>query len=332
MKSEKEHKYTSTGIKFWRHKNALESYKHQTGCTVISTHISPEGACNLHCFYCSVSKRKIHSRIELPKIQDYVLRLKERGLQAVILTGGGEPTLYPHFNELVRWLKVGQGLSVALITNGTRVNNVPQTIWEMFAWIRVSLNLVDDWQRHISFPRCNGTLGASLVYTGQSAAEMQEIARFVSRPDIRYVRVLPNCLLEQQALLVEHEKIKTILAELSNDKFFQQFKVHGMPCCTVCHQAYFRPYLSEANGGTLYPCDSLVLNDACQHFADDYAICDAAQVLDFLDRKITMRFSPREKCLGCVFTDNLKLLDDWRMEGKSEFEKYTEPLEHEEFV
>lgn len=332
MKSEQEHKYTSTGIKFWRHKDAMESYKNKTGKTVISTHISPEGACNLRCSYCSVSKRKAFDRIHLSTIKDYVLKLKKRGLKAVILTGGGEPTIYPHFSELVHWLKLDQNLSVALITNGTFVNKVHQDIWDMFSWVRVSLNLVTGWENLISFPKIKGTLGASLVYVGQSLEEMKMIAHFVSRPDITYVRVLPNCLYEQQALLAEHKKIESMLEALNDKKFFQQFKLHGVPDCCVCHQAYFRPYLSEVDGGTVYPCDSLVLNDACQHFADDYAICDASQVLDFLDGKIPMRFDPQKKCLGCVFTDNLKLLDDWLVESKSYFDNYSGILEHEEFV
>ena len=56
--------------------------------TVISTHISTEGACNLKCLYCSVTYRDTHSRIDMDTIKDYVTKLKTRGLKAVILTGG----------------------------------------------------------------------------------------------------------------------------------------------------------------------------------------------------------------------------------------------------
>ncbi len=43
-----EHKYTSTGIKFWRHMQQMDEYKAGNHNTIISTHISPEGACNLN--------------------------------------------------------------------------------------------------------------------------------------------------------------------------------------------------------------------------------------------------------------------------------------------
>ena len=188
IKTEQEHEYTSTGIKFWRHRDALESYVNGTGRTVISTHISPEGACNLKCPYCSVSKRIKSNRIKMDVIKKYVCDLKERGLKAVILTGGGEPTLYPYFNELVRWLKK-ESLSVALITNGTNINSVSADVWKLFSWVRVSLNFVDDYKEKIMFPEIDGILGASMVYTGQTLQQLKELSGFVPKDKVKYIRV-----------------------------------------------------------------------------------------------------------------------------------------------
>ena len=70
-----EHKFTSTGIKFWKHAESMLSYKLGTGNSVVSTHISPEGACNLKCPYCSVTYRDTHSRLDLDVIKDYVVKL-----------------------------------------------------------------------------------------------------------------------------------------------------------------------------------------------------------------------------------------------------------------
>lgn len=330
-KSPEEHTYTSTGIKFWRHKDQMEEYRNHGCNTVISTHISPEGSCNLNCPYCSVSKRTRGNRIEMGVIKDYVLKLKSRGLRAVIITGGGEPTLYNKFNELVRWLKLDQGLSVALITNGTTRERVEEDVWKMFSWVRVSLNFIEGYKKLIKFPSINGVLGASMVYIGQSLDEMRELSRFIS-PSVQYVRVLPNCLLKQDELIEEHVKISHLLSELKDKRFFQQFKIHGTPQSSICHQAYFRPYLSEVGGGTVFPCDSLVLNEKQMKFGEQYAICKAEDVLDFLDHKIEMRFDAKQLCNGCVFSDNIKLLDDWYNTGKGKFELFNEELLHEEFV
>jgi MoaA/NifB/PqqE/SkfB family radical SAM enzyme len=352
-KSEKEHKFTSTGIKFWRHKESMESYRSGGNRTVISTHISPEGACNLKCPYCSVTYRDTHSRIALPRIKDYVTQLKDRGLKAAILSGGGEPTLYKQFPELVSWLKYDQGLSVGLITNGTQFKRFPDEIYKAFSWIRISVNVFDGWEDKIGSnfkkelldPEC--VTGCSMVYTveHQSAKDapdsreelFKKVGKIADRVGAEYIRLLPNCLLEQKQLLLEHAALQKTLEKINDGRFFQQYKVHGAPKSSVCHQAYFRPYLSEepwedGEPGTVYPCDSVVLNDSVAHFNKVYGVAKLEDVGKFMDGKITMKFDPREKCHGCVFTDNVNTLDGWKNEGKERFEEFSDPLKHEEFV
>ena len=333
MKTGQEHKFTSTGVKFWKHPDQMCSYREDTGHTIISTHISPEGSCNLNCKFCSVKKRKRHFRIELDVIKDYIDKLCSRGLKAVIVTGGGEPTLYPQFNHLIQWL-CEKGLSVALITNGWECVDRVET-WNLFSWIRVSINLFPGWQNKIYVPKekldriC--VLGCSFIYTDQSIRDFCLVASFARMLGAEYVRVLPDCLLNQEELLLKHEEIKYILGEVSDPIFFHQFKVHGMPKARTCHQAYFRPYLSEVDGGTVYPCDSVVLNNRVEHFDKLYQICKAEQVLDFLDGKIKIDFDVQKHCMGCVFADNINMLELWkRYYTKSN--TYDGDLSHAEFV
>lgn len=347
-KSRQEHRYTSTGIKFWRHKAAMQAYRANTGNTVISTHISPEGACNLKCPFCSVTRRETHSRIALPRIQKYVTDLQSRGLKAVILTGGGEPTLYPQFNELVRWLKWDRKLSVALITNGTMSHKV--NTWAAFSWVRVSINIFDGWREKIVLPRnklaADCVVGASMIYTVEHEAThsvpfdrvelFKQVSEVATKIGAKYIRVLPNCLLEQNELILQHRSIKEIAEQLGDERFFQQYKVHGAPDADVCHQSYFRPYLSEepwhgdGEPGTVYPCDSVVLNDSVAHFGQQWQLCKPEGVLDYMDGKIAQRFKPRTDCSGCVFTSNVEMLGKWKQTGEGVFP--FSPLVHEEFV
>jgi len=353
-KSEAEHKYTSTGIKFWRHQNQMMSYKDGCGDTVISSHVSPEGACNLKCPYCSVTYRSTHSRIAPEVIKDYVEKLQTRGLKAVILTGGGEPTSYKHFNDLVQWLKYDRKLSVALITNGTLAKRIEPKTWGAFSWIRVSINLFDNWENRIGqnfetqYLNPNCAVGCSMVYTveHESTEEimtdrvemLNKVSKIADKLNSKYIRLLPNCLLEQKHLIAQHKSLDNILSKVNDSRFFHQYKVHGAPQCDTCHQSYFRPYLSEEPfyktkiPGTVYPCDSVVLNDSYQHFAEEYQLCAPEEILDYLDRKIKARFDPRDRCAGCVFTDNVNMLDDWTKGKINQFDQFSQPLEHEEFV
>lgn len=353
-KSKQEHVYTSTGIKFWRHQQQMMEYKQGKPGSIISTHISPEGACNLKCPYCSVTYRDTHSRIDIDVIKDYVIKLKTVGLKAVILTGGGEPTAYPKFNELVQWLKYDQNLSVALITNGTLARRLEKRTLQAFSWIRVSINLFDNWEKRIGENFNTEDLsedcivGCSMVYTveHESTKEvmvdrvsmLNKVSKIADRLNAKYIRLLPNCLLEQNHLIAQHKSLDNTLKKIGDPRFFHQYKVHGAPEEKVCHQAYFRPYLSEepyhADGvpGTVYPCDSVVLNDSYQHFAEEYQLCKPGDILDFLNRKITARFDPRDRCKGCVFTENVNMLGKWGRGELDRFSEFPDKLDHEEFV
>lgn len=349
VRTEKEHAYTSTGIKFWRHQEAMENFRAGVGNTVVSTHISPEGMCNLKCAYCSVTYRDTASRIPLDRIKKYVIQLKERGLKAVILTGGGEPTLYPHFSELVLWLKNEMNLSIGLITNGTQTRRISDEAAKTFSWVRVSINIFNGWEKVIKLDKTRFSedcvIGCSFVYTSENTGAdlssledtFKKVAGVATAVGADYVRVLPNCLLTQDNLLAQHRNLKKIFETLEDKRFFHQFKVHETPGSSECHQAYFRPYLSEepwtdGEPGTVFPCDSVVLNNSYAHFNDEYKLCKLEDVGDFIDRKILMKFSPKEKCKGCVFTSNVNMLESWKSDGISKFEEFNIPLKHEEFI
>ena len=341
-KTPEEHKYTSTGIKFWRHPEQMNNYKNGNPNTVISTHISPEGACNLTCAYCSVTYRDTHSRIEMGVIKDYITKLKTRGLKAAILTGGGEPTSYKHINELIRWLKA-QDLSVALITNGTLTRRINPDIWNMLEWVRVSINVFPGWDLKINLPTEHFTgktiVGSSFCYDEDYDLDtMRRVSIIATRIGAQYIRLLPNCLLPQEELLKRHELVEKLIKELDDPRYFHQFKIHGAPASEICHQSYFRPYLSEeihwetGEPGSVFPCDSVVLNDQNTKFMQKYSLCAPGDILDYMDKKIPQRFSIAEQCTGCVFTENVNMLKGFIEDKVSRFDEFNSPLMHEEFV
>ena len=311
--------YTSTGVKFWLHKEQMENYRNGNPGTIISTHISPEGACNLDCSYCSVHKRTQSERLKLDDIKGYVKLLKGYGLKAVIFTGGGEPTSYKYFNEAVEFIHK-EGLKVGLITNGTLSKRVQ--VWDLFSWVRVSLNVFDNWEERINIPKLNCTVGCSYIYTGDEA-ELDKISAVADRLNAEYIRVLPDC--RNTNLEEWHDKIDTVF----DKRFMHQYKVHITPRTSTCHQSYFRPYLHES--GYVFPCDSVVLNESPGMFLGKFRICHWSEFDKYLERKIKHKFDPTKDCHGCVFSENIKLLDDWKTKGIERFGKI-KGLVHGEFV
>jgi wyosine [tRNA(Phe)-imidazoG37] synthetase (radical SAM superfamily) len=67
--------------------------------------------------------------------------LHEKGLLAVIFLGGGEPTLYRNFEEIVRYVK-DKKLQVGIVTNGSRLDKITDIVERLKRkdWIRISID------------------------------------------------------------------------------------------------------------------------------------------------------------------------------------------------
>jgi organic radical activating enzyme len=267
-------------------------------------------------------------------IVNYIKTLIPRGLKAVIFTGGGEPTIHPQWNKIVSRLRL-LSLKFGLITNGI---DLEYRNLEIFDWIRISVNYpVFDRLMQQRLPifslKANCTIGLSLIYTGLNKQfSISQLLYMAQRYKAKYIRVLPDCVPEQ--LSKAHLEIDKWLNDHPNydtSIFLHQHKYHGTPITDYCPQAYFRPYLSEIDGGTIFPCDSVVLNNPSGKFENKYAICMVDEIGDFLDGKIKQQFNPNEDCKGCVFHENINMLHDWT-KGVHQFHKHTREIKHEDFV
>jgi hypothetical protein len=182
-------------------------------------------------------------------------------------------------------------------------------------------------------------VGSSFCYDEDYDLDtMRRVSIIATRIGAQYIRLLPNCLLPQEELLKRHELVEKLIKELNDPRYFHQFKIHGAPKSKICHQSYFRPYLSEevhwetGEPGSVFPCDSVVLNDQNTKFMQKYSLCAPGDILDYMDKKIPQRFSIAEQCTGCVFTENVNMLKGFIEDKVSRFDEFNSPLMHEEFV
>ena len=108
----------------------------------LSINLDLTTACNYACDHCIDwdilnSKEKYDDE----QLRASIQRMADRGLRSVILIGGGEPTLYPGFVSFVEFLK-GLGLSVSVVTNGSRGDRILQAapFFTEGDWVRLSLD------------------------------------------------------------------------------------------------------------------------------------------------------------------------------------------------
>ena len=96
--------YTSTGEKLFCHPRIIKKLREEKLAQPIVMSIMPTENCNLNCVFCSMAHRDKYPNLSLSLIKQVVNKLHQRGLKAVIISGGGEPLLYPQINELVEYL------------------------------------------------------------------------------------------------------------------------------------------------------------------------------------------------------------------------------------
>jgi radical SAM protein with 4Fe4S-binding SPASM domain len=84
-------------------------------------------SCNHSCAYCSPYKEysrgteKRSAKEWIKRLRTLIPELSRNGVQKIVLSGGGEPFLFPYVEEVLTMIK-SQGLQCAVITNGTLID------------------------------------------------------------------------------------------------------------------------------------------------------------------------------------------------------------------
>jgi radical SAM protein with 4Fe4S-binding SPASM domain len=107
---------------------------------LLSMEIEFSRACNFRCAYCYLADRTAGvdemSRVE---IREVLLQAKELGARKIIILGG-EPSIYPHLVEMLRFLD-RLGLTIEIFTNGSGVDEELATVLaEVQARVVVKMN------------------------------------------------------------------------------------------------------------------------------------------------------------------------------------------------
>lgn len=104
--------------------------------------------CNNNCPYCTYHRWELEPGSRYMKYEDFVqygTRLIELGVQGIILTGGGEPTINPDFDKIAEWLS-NRNISWGMNSNFNQMKYCKPS------YLKVSLDGYDE----DSYERCRG--------------------------------------------------------------------------------------------------------------------------------------------------------------------------------
>ncbi len=108
----------------------------------ISINLDLTTACNYACDHCvDLDILNTGIRFDHDKLLESLKVMAERGMKSVIVIGGGEPTLYPKFEETIRFMK-DLKLQIAIVSNGTGNEKIAKVAdcMDKSDWVRLSLD------------------------------------------------------------------------------------------------------------------------------------------------------------------------------------------------
>ena len=108
----------------------------------VSINLDLTTACNYRCDHCiDWDILNTPNKYEEVKLRSSITEMTKRGLKSVILIGGGEPTVYPGFSGMVRFIKE-LGLQVSVVSNGSGNKKILEIadVLDERDWVRLSLD------------------------------------------------------------------------------------------------------------------------------------------------------------------------------------------------
>jgi len=306
--------FTATGDKLLYHWPVFKKLRDTGHGSIIRATMTNHQVCMSHCQYCSTIGRNKKDSVTLEEAKAFVNTLyhdqaehnrnrfpeynelyrqatgSDIRLRGLILSGGGQPNIWPHFEEFVDWLK-DLDISLGLITNGFP-RKVDDDIYRHFDWIRISVTPENaspfypqgkfNLQRIPETIQHNPdiTLGLSYVYGPWTEDEiLHRLESAATDWGADYVRLLTDCNLSRDIQLRSHNDLAERLFRLGLIRedgtpaghIFHQLKYHGTPEEAEqlwdqgqCHLQSFNVFWDttgheDQGWSSCYPCDSVTV-------------------------------------------------------------------------
>jgi MoaA/NifB/PqqE/SkfB family radical SAM enzyme len=287
------------------------------------THVqlNPTNRCNLKCDFCSCSERDKKAEFDLERLLFVMVQFKKLGCQAVTITGGGEPLLYPDINILLKVLKELQ-IQVGLVTNGTQFDKLVNH--KDIVWCRISSS--DDrepyWEGIENAVKKGSNINWAFSHVLTSTPDWARLCRLVSfanKNNFTHVRIVADLLnIDLASSQVKQARNHLYVQGVDDVKVIYQDRAEYVKGRKKCGISLLKPVIS-ADGG-VYPCCGV-------QYAQDPPGRDMVEsmrmgTLDDIDRIWEEQIAfDGSICSRCYYDDYNSALD-----------LLTMPLIHKEFV
>lgn len=278
--------------------------------------------CNLTCDFCSCAGRDKGKEMELASAYNIVSSYRDLGCSSVTITGGGEPLLYKHINELILFT-YGLGIKIGLVTNGLCLNRLSQTSLECIDWIRISFDDKRDWGelKDVLLTVRKSTVDWSFSYVISKTpnfVNIKNVIEFATMFGFTHVRLVSDLLDIENA--PNMYSIKNQICDMGVDDFLVIYQgrkefVRGRERCLI---SLLKPVIDV--DGFLYPCcgAQYAEEEPAYRYSATMRMGHVGNMEEIFDRQ---KHYNGGDCVRCYYDDYNTLL-----------EHMTEDIQHGEFL
>ncbi len=268
-------------IKIIMHKDKIMQIINKELPLPITVGLDISNYCNNDCIWCLFKEYRKNHLCNMPKdlIFKTLLDLKNIGIFAICLSGGGEPTINTAVNETILYAKE-IGLEISLNTNGILLDIISDNAIKALTYLRVSLdagsnethNLLHQSKEKDSFDKIISvlksvcakkltTVGVGFLVHQSNCHEILTLAKILDDIGCDYLQVRPlkNVVLDKDN---EEKFLKqlVLIKQQLKIKIYETFtKMEDTINKKVCFSNCYVKYLVSNIGpdGYVYPCCEL---------------------------------------------------------------------------
>jgi organic radical activating enzyme len=287
-------------------------------------HVNPTNLCNLDCHFCSCKKRNKTKEIDLDLLKEIMWRLAVCGCKAVTITGGGEPCLYTHVNELVDFAGNNLFLKIGFVSNGISLNRIET--YSNIEWLRISHSdyrpfdkkYQDKLEKAISSGQSVDWAFSYVVTAKPNFETMAKVIQFANEHDFTHVRLVPDLInldnIPDMAFIKKEMRNRNVNDSIVIYQGRKQF-VRGRSKCLI---SLLKPVVGA--DGLMYPCCGAQCAKTPPAYDYDATMCMGAG-LNIEEIYQKQQYFDGSGCTTCYYDEYNVLLN-----------KLITPISHKEFV
>lgn len=284
--------------------------------------LSPTNKCNLNCSFCSCKLRDLNSEWSARDTDEIVELLVKIGTEAVTITGGGEPLMFPLIDRLIDNLKKSS-IKIGLVSNGKILPK--QIVMENIIWHRISfsdernfddtfISNVNEWSKTKTDLAFSYVLTSHLNY--QKVCQIVELANLLN---FTHVRLVSDILNPQVAKLMNSVKKYLKISKIDDKLVIYQSRDNYSNGTKKCFISLLKPFIYS--DGNIYPCcgSQYALVDEKRTIPNRMKMGHHTDLAKIVDQQLSFNGEICDVCYYTAYNDVLTQL-------------VSRDLKHEEFI